>query len=83
MTLFRSTRILHNYFEQMIMCLLLQELSKRHDYLAVSRFTESSLWSKNTTNMAPEQWQTLCTYLYYSSFCTNARIQSALNYNDQ
>lgn len=55
MTLFRSTRILYNYFEQMIMCLLVQELSKRHDYLAISRFTESSLWSKNTTNMAPEQ----------------------------
>lgn len=54
MTVFRSTRILHNYFEQMIMCLLLQELSKRHDYL-VSRFTESSLCSKNTTNMSPEQ----------------------------
>lgn len=51
MTLFRLNGILHNYFEQMIMCLLLQELSKRRDYLVVSRFTESSPWSKNTTNM--------------------------------
>lgn len=67
MTFFRSTRILHNYFEQMIMCLLLKELSKWHYYLAVSKFTESCMRSKNTTNMAWEQWHFVHIYIKFLS----------------